>query len=107
MKILRCTNDEVKRFSAMKNNFDEARRGFTGKDLVDLVFEFQAYVADQIVKAQERLSEKNNSTFYGDGAASEAGQVANMVNQLRTILYDIRADCVGFQSDIAVWFGPR
>ena len=102
MKILRCTNDEVKRFSAMKKNFDEARRGFTGKDLVDLVFEFQAYMADQIVEAQKRLSEKNDFTFYGDGAANEAGHVANMVNQLRTILFDIRVDCVGFQSEHGV-----
>ena len=62
MKILRCTNDEVKRFSAMKN-----------------------------------ISEKNNFNFYRDGAASEAGHVANMVNQLRMVLYDIRADCVRFQ----------
>ena len=102
MKILRCTNDEVKKFSAMKKNFDEARLGFTGKDLVDLVFEFQAYMVDQIVEAQKRLSEKNNFTFYGDGAANEAGHVANMVNQLRTILYDIRADCVGLQSEHGV-----
>ena len=100
MKILRCTNDEVKRFSAMKKNFDEARMGFTGKELVDLVFEFQAYMADQIVEAQKRLSEKNNFTFYGDGAANEAGHVANMVNHLRT--FDIRADCVGFQSEHGV-----
>ena len=99
-KILRCTNDEVKRFSAMKKNFDEARRGFTGKDLVDLVFEFQPYMADQIVEAQKRLSEKNNFTFYGDGAANEAGHVAKMVNHLRT--FDIRADCVGFQSEHGV-----
>ena len=102
MKILHCTNDEVKRFSAMKKNFDEARRGFTGKDLVDLVFEFQAYMTDQIIQAQKRLSEKNNFTFYGDGAANEAGHVANMVNQLRTILYDIRVECVGFQSEHGV-----
>lgn len=86
----------------MKKNFGEARKGFTGKDLVDLIFEFQAYMADQIVEAQKRLSEKNNFTFYGDGAANEAGHVANMVNQLRMILYDIRAECVRFQSEHGV-----
>jgi GTP-binding protein EngB required for normal cell division len=102
MKILRCTNDEVKRFSAMKKNFDEAIQGFTGKDLVDIFFEFQAYMADEIVQAQKRLAKKNNFTFYGDGAANEAGHVANMVNQLRTILYDVRAECVGFQSEHGV-----
>jgi GTP-binding protein EngB required for normal cell division len=102
IKILRCTNDEVKRFSAMKKNFDEAIRSFSGKDRVDLFFEFQAYMADEIVQAQMRLSEKNNFTFYGDGAANEAGHVANMVNQLCTILYDVRAECVGFQIEHGV-----
>ena len=98
MKILRCTKDEVNRFSAIKENFNEVRQDYTGTDLIDLVFEFQAYMADEIVEAQKRLTEKNNFTFYGNDAANEAGHVANMVNQLRTILYDIRVECVGFQS---------
>ena len=102
MKILRCTNDEVRRSSAMKKNFDEAIQGFTGKDLVDFVFEFQAYMTDQIIQAQQRLSKKNNFTFYGDGAANEEGHVANMVNQLRTVLYDIRVECTRFQSEHGV-----
>ena len=35
---------------------------------------------------------ENNFTFYGDGAANEAGHIANMTNQLRAILYDIRME---------------
>ncbi len=101
-EILRCTNDEVKTFIAMKKNFDEVRKDFTGKDLVDLVFEFQAYMADQILQAQKRLSKKNSFTFYGDDAENEAGHIANMVNQLRIILYDVRTECVGFQSEHGV-----
>ena len=101
-KILQSTSDEVKNFSEKKKAFDEARKSFSGKDLVDLVFEFQAYMTDEIVQAQKRMSEKNKFTFCGDGAANEAGHVANMVNQLRMVLYDIRTECLGFQSEHGV-----
>lgn len=101
-KILQSTSDEVKKFSEKKKAFDEARKGFSGKDLVDLIFEFQAYMTDEIVQAQKRMSEKNKFTFYGDGAANEAGHVANMVNQLRMVLYDIRTECLGYQSEHGV-----
>ncbi|XP_068698368.1 uncharacterized protein [Montipora foliosa] len=101
-KILKSTSDEVKTFSDMKRNFDEQRVVFKGKDLVDLVFEFQAYMTDEIVEAQKRMSEINKFTFDGDGAANEAAHVANMVNQLRVVLYDIRTECLGYQSEHGV-----
>ena len=101
-KILKSTSDEVKKFSDKKRAFDEARGAFRGKDLVDLVFEFQAYMTDEIVEAQKRMSKTNNFTFEGDGAANEAGHVANMVNQLRMVLYDIRTECLGYQSEHGV-----
>ena len=101
-KILQSTSDEVKNFTEKKKAFDEARKGFNGKDLVDLVFEFQAYMTDEIVEAQKRMSEKNKFSFYGDGAANEAGHVANMVNQLRMVLYDIRTECLGYQNEHSV-----
>ncbi len=40
-KILTCANKEVQRFRELKKQFDEVKGGFTGKDLVDLHFEFQ------------------------------------------------------------------
>ena len=101
-KILKSTSDEVKKFSDKKRDFDEERKAFSGKDLVDLVFEFQAYMTDEIVEAQKRMSKTNNFTFEGDGAANEAGHVANMVNQLRMVLYDIRTECLGYQSEHGV-----
>lgn len=101
-KILKSTSDEVKRFSDKKRDFDEERKAFSGKDLVDLVFEFQAYMTDEIVEAQKRMSKTNNFTFEGDGAANEAGHIANMVNQLRMVLYDIRTECLGYQSEHGV-----
>ena len=101
-KILKSTSDEVKKFSDKKRAFDEERNAFSGKDLVDLVFEFQAYMKDEIVEAQERMSKTNNFTFEGDGAANEAGHIANMVNRLRMVLYDIRTECLGYQSEHGV-----
>ena len=96
--ILQSTSDEVKNFKEKKKAFDDARNAFNGKDLVDLVFEFQAYMTDEIAQAQKRISEENEFTFCGDGAANEAGHVANMVNQLRTILFHIRTECREYQS---------
>ena len=101
-KIFKSTSDEVKKFSDKKRAFDEARKAFFGKDVIDLAFEFQAYMTDEIDEAQKRISKKNNFTFYGDGAANEAGHVANMVNQLRMVLYDIRTECLGYQSEHGV-----
>ena len=98
-KILQCTSDEVEKFEDKKKAFDEARKAFSGKDLIDLAFEFQAYMTDEIVEAQKRLSEKKDFTF---GGANEAGHVANMVNQLRMVLYDIRTECLGYQSEHGV-----
>lgn len=59
-------------------------------------------MTEEIVEAQKRISSVNNFTFLGDGAADEAGHVANMVNQLRAVLYDIRNECTGFQSEHGV-----
>lgn len=101
-KILQSTSDEVNNFADKKKAFDQARKAFSGKDLVDLVFQFQAYMTDEIVQAQKRMSEKNRFTFEGDGAANEAGHVANMANQLRMVLYDIRTECLGYQNEHGV-----
>jgi hypothetical protein len=98
-KILRITTREVGDFKILKKNFDEARNGYKDKELVDLVFEFQAWMAEMIVKAQQRMSDEAKFTFDGDGAANEAGHVANMVNQLRMVLYDIRVMAAGYQTN--------
>ena len=98
-RILKHTIDEVARFREMKRAFDIERKKYERKDQVDLVFEFQAYMTEEITRAQQRMSEKNGFTFSGEKAADEAGHIANMVNQLRIALYDIRTECLEYQSD--------
>ena len=74
-------------------------RSVIGKDRVDVVFEFQAYMTDQVIIAQKRMADINKFTFLGNGAANEAGHLANMTNQLRAVLYDIRTECIGYQNE--------
>ena len=98
--ILKNTMDEVNRFREMKRSFDIERQKYKNeKEQVDLAFEFQAYMTEEITRAQQRISEKNGFTFFGEKAADEAGHIANMVNQLRQALYDIRVECLKYQSD--------
>ena len=40
-KILRCVNEEVKRFDDLKKDFDASLKNFDPKERVDLYFEFQ------------------------------------------------------------------
>ena len=98
-RILKYTSDEVSRFRAVKRAFDIEREKYEKKDQVDLLFEFQAYMTNEITRAQQRMSEKNGFNLMGEKAANEAGHVANMVNQLRVTLYDIRTECLKYHSD--------
>ena len=104
-RILRFTNEEVARFRAIKSAFDIERQRYqkmeenVNKDQVDLVFEFQAYMTDEITRAKERMTERCDFNFLGEKAANEAGHVANMANQLRLALYDIRTECLKYHFD--------
>ena len=98
-RILKYTSDEVTQFREVKKAFDIERQRYGDKDQVDLVFEFQAYMTNEITRAQQRISEKCGFTFFGEKAANEAGHIANMVNQLRVALYDIRTECLKYHSD--------
>ena len=92
IKILRSARKQVDTFNNIKISFDKQRLHFDKKDEPDLLFEFQAYMTDLITKAQKDMSEENEFTFSGDGAPNELGHLANMTNQLRAILYDIRIE---------------
>ena len=98
-KILTLTAREVEAFLDLKANFDDARTAFNARDQVDLIFEFQAYMEQQITLSQQSMAEEFNFSFLGQNAANEAGHVANMTNQLRVILQAIRIEALSYQSD--------
>ena len=101
-KILKFTSNEVKKFSMIRESFDKKRKGFANWDQIDLAFEFLTFMSDEIADAKDRMTEYNNFTFKGDSAALEAGHVLNMVNQLNTVLFEIRKECFKYQCEYGV-----
>ena len=93
------TAREVEAFRDLKAIFDEVKGTFNAKDQVDLIFEFQAYMEQQITVAQQLMASEFGFNFLGENAANEAGHVANMTNQLRVILQAIRIEALTYQSD--------
>merc|ERR1719310_927584 len=73
--------------------------GWSLQDQVDMVFEFKAYMLEEITRAQQRVSNTNSFTFYGSSAANEAGHIATLTNQLRAVLHDVRMMALGYQQD--------
>ena len=92
LRIIRSSKREVELFKAIKREFDRQRPKVDKQREPDLLFDFQAFMLNEIILAQQRVAEENSFTFLGDGAANEAGHIANMTNQLRAILYDIRIE---------------
>ena len=90
LKILRSTKKEVELFKAIKKAFDQQRKTVEEQFESDLLFEFQAFMTEEITKAKERIAAENNFTFDGPEANNQLGHIANMANQLRAILLDIR-----------------
>ena len=96
LKIVRSCKKQVELFRAIKKRFYEIRSSFPPSLQADLAFEFQAYMNERIEEAKKVMAAENNFSFMGDTAANEAGHVANMANQLRAILHDIRIETLNF-----------
>ena len=99
MKILRSTRKEVANFETMKQNFYAQKENFNEQEKIDLVFEFQAWMSQEIIEAQKRVSGTNSFTFKGKKMANEAGHIASLTNQLKAILIDIRTTTLEYQND--------
>ena len=105
MKVLRGVKKEITRFEKLKQDFYNQRDepGIYGiNDQMDMTFEFQAWMFEEIIEAQKRLSDGNNFQFNPDSLEreSEAGHIASMTNQLRTILSDVRIDAMKYHKEI-------
>ena len=105
IKILRETRKEVARFEKMKKDFYAQQKSYTKIEQKDMIFEFQAWMHDQIVETQKNLSRNNNFSFTGGpGIASEAGHVSNLTNQLRQVLRDVRIEAMKYHVDVETDF---
>ena len=102
VKILRSVKREINDFKEIRWFFKEQMASFADQDRIDAIFEFQAWMEEKIVQAQMRVSEENGFLFEGTNMMNEAGHIANMTNQLRAILFDIRTEILGYQQNHGV-----
>eukprot|EP00092_Neocalanus_flemingeri_P105649 GFUD01135444.1.p1 GENE.GFUD01135444.1~~GFUD01135444.1.p1 ORF type:complete len:437 (+),score=64.33 GFUD01135444.1:62-1372(+) len=100
LKVLRQVGKEVSRFETLKQDFYSQKILYDVNDQRDMSFEFQAWMSAEIIEAQKRLSTKNNFDFAGPQMASQAGHIANMTNQLRCVLRDVRISLMGYHKDM-------
>ena len=97
VKILRSTKRELNEFKTIKRDFYDYLARANVNDQIDMIFEFQAWMKEEIIEAQKRVSQDNNFTFCGPDVTNEAGHIANLTNQLRAELYDVRTRALGYQ----------
>jgi len=102
IKILRSVKKEIADFETMRQEFYHAKDNFSPAEQIDLFFEFQAWLNNEIIEAQKRVSGSNSFEFAGKKIANEAGHIANMTNKVKAILLDVRTQCLGYQADSGV-----
>ena len=103
-RVLTTSQEEIERFEAMKNDFEEQSKTYPVDDQMSLTFEFNAWISQQYVEAQQRFSEKNNFTLYGPNMTSEAGHIANLSNQLLGFVQAVRMKTSAYLKDTAADF---
>ena len=105
LKVLRETKREVARFEKMKICFFNELRNIIDNEKGDLIFEFQAWMRQEILDSQKRISDSNNFTFCNDAnMAIEAGHIANLTNQLREILRYVRIAAMDYHKNVETDF---
>ena len=105
IKILRETRKEVVRFEKLKRDFFDEKEKYSKDEQKDMIFEFQAWMFEEIIECQKRLSESNDFSFSGGpGMANEAGHIANLTNQLREVLRFVRIAATEYHVDVITDF---
>jgi len=98
IRILKIVRDEVTRFETISRQFCENLKNFTEDERIDLVFEFQSYMTNEIANVQARVIDNCKFSFSGNNQSNEYGHIANLTNQLKNVLFDVRTMALGYQS---------
>jgi len=102
MDVLRACQREVDEFKKKRQEFITQRNSFDRRQQVDLVFEFQAFMTQEITRAQVRLSDQHSFSFTGAEAENEAAHISNMSNQMLAELRAIRIETLAYQRNHGV-----
>lgn len=104
VEVLRSVRQEVAKYQQHVvdfRKFFEEKTGSEHRDAIrDLVFEFHAFMQAEIDRAQQRLRHKHcfSTSLL---TVLENGHLANLANQLRLSLFEIRVMMTPFQEDSA------
>ncbi|XP_066933366.1 uncharacterized protein [Clytia hemisphaerica] len=101
-KVLKLTNDIVDRFKQYKQCFEDERKKFSPEEQADLFFEYKAFMELQVDESRKELCQKLGIDFcHEDDKVNiqHAGYVANMVNQLRAVIFDIRIEALKYHNN--------
>ena len=97
VRVMQHCRREVARFKKMKEDFYRQRSTRDSEDQMNMTFEFQAWVFNEIAVAQKKLtSDQKFKLAEGEDLENEAGHIANMTNQLRKVLSDIRTEAAKY-----------
>ena len=104
-RILRAVRKEVTLFKEIKRQFYSQYPIFCRPETelqnidphkIDLLFEFTAWMGDLISVCQRHVFSDNEHLF--EGVSDQAGHIANLTNQLRSVLVELRVRCLVFSS---------
>ena len=103
VKVLQESRREVSKFASILDEFYLLRKSmnYDSEDQMNMIFEFQAWMRDEILQAQKRFSEKNHFEFNHSSSktAIEAGHLANMTTQLLVTLSGLRTEAMSYHRD--------
>eukprot|EP00111_Clytia_hemisphaerica_P016132 TCONS_00047724-protein len=90
-KILKVTNDFVKRFKLLKESFNNERTAFEGREQLIIHCEFWAlFQSYLIVMAKEEMKNELDFDYNVTEGDLQQGYVVNMTNQIEAVMDDIR-----------------
>eukprot|EP00116_Pleurobrachia_bachei_P004257 sb/3464519/ len=92
-RALAAIDRRVDHFLTLKEDFDNnIIPAYQGKDLIDILFAFQAWMADILTDMQSEMCEElgYDATFSGPNGNTEAAHCAMLANRLRVIMFEIR-----------------
>ena len=100
LKILKAIRREVDDIREIHKEYLIQKKMFESWDLIDLAFEYQAYMEEMINDSQKRFSDECDFTFMNpETQAAELAHYANLTNQLKTVLYEVRIGTLTYAND--------
>ena len=100
LKILKAIRREVDDIREIHKEYLIQKKSFASWDQIDLAFEYQAYMEEMINDSQKRFSDECDFTFMNpETQAAELAHYANLTNQLKTVLYEVRIGTLTYEND--------